>query len=122
MGLLPIARRYADVDTQRAAIADAAQQRCRSLIHFGGRSSMWSRLYTSPGVLALAVVIIVRLLIWLRSRDTRAAIGLAAAWLVFMLMCTYLLVRSETPAEQMKRKIEEMAAAVKAQSLVGIFH
>jgi hypothetical protein len=81
---------------------------------------MWSR-FTSPGVLALAVVLIVLLVIWLRSRDIRAAIGLGVAFLLFMFICIFLMIKSETPEEQMKRKIEEMAAAVKAQNLDGIF-
>jgi ketosteroid isomerase-like protein len=72
------------------------------------------------GCLLLGTALIVLGVLWCRTKDRRAATGFGtvATLLVVFLIAGFFV---ETPAKQVVRKLKEMAAAVQAKDLEGIF-
>jgi hypothetical protein len=82
---------------------------------------MWLSRLNSQWVLLPAVAVIVLLAWWLRTRDPRAKRALIVATVIFTFVFLFQLLRPETPAEAMERKLKVMADAVLAKDVDKIF-
>jgi hypothetical protein len=66
----------------------------------------------SPVALLLAVGLVILLVVWLRTRDRRAALGLGVLAAVCLLIALWKLLGPESPTAQIQRKLQEMTGAV----------
>lgn len=78
-------------------------------------------MHLSPVFLLLAVTLLVLLFLWRRSDDNRFRNAAAVVAVLLLLWFGWQFIRKESAAEQVERKLTEMAAAVKAKDLDGVF-
>ncbi|MBL8795288.1 MAG: hypothetical protein JNM56_15390 [Planctomycetia bacterium] len=78
-------------------------------------------MWTSPIFLLLVVALAVLLLLWRRNDDVRFRNAAAVVAVLLLLWIGWQLLGPESPARQMQRKTEAMAAAIQTRNLDALF-